>query len=136
RSYTPTLPRFESSMEHQCSDFQSSHIFAAPSRTGRSCLSLTLQHLKYLERPSASVSRAYGNRADAVQPAVLLRACLEVRSGAEIVSLRIDGLATIETIDQLLRAVAQGFPVHVDLLLVISFEGDPRLYLQHVVAAH
>src|SRR6478672_13138892 len=102
-----------------------------PPRTGR-----TLQHLKDLERPAAGLPGACGNRADAVHPAVFFRACLKVWRGAEIIGPRVDSTATIEAINDLLRAVAKGLPSHVDLLLVIRFEGDPRLDLQHVVAAH
>ena len=49
--------------------------------------------------------------------------------GAEIVCVRFDILSTIETINHLLRAMAEGLPGHIDLLLVVRFERDTRLNL-------
>src|SRR5258707_4124093 len=95
-----------------------------------------LQHLKHLEGSPARRARAGGNRADAVHPSVLFRAGLEVRGGSEIIRPRVDTLASIKAINDLLRAVAKALPAHVDLLLVVGLQDQPRLELQHVVAAH
>src|SRR5882757_6723513 len=91
-----------------------------------------LQHLKHLEGSPARRARAGGNRADAVHPSVLFRAGLEVRGGSEIIRLRVDTLASIKAINDLLRAVAKALPAHVDLLLVVGLQDQPRLELQHV----
>jgi hypothetical protein len=70
-----------------------------------------LQHLKHLEGSPARRARAGGNRADAVHPSVLFRAGLEVRGGSEIIRPRVDTLASIKAINDLLRAVAKALPM-------------------------
>ena len=69
------------------------------------------QDLKHLKGPPARRARARGDRADVVHPAILSRARLEVWRGAEIVRPRVDILAAIGALNDLLRAVAKPLQV-------------------------
>ena len=87
-------------------------------------------------RNEATIQLSLKDGAYAVHPAVFFRACLEIWRGAKIICSRIDGLAAIEPINHLFRAMSKAFPAHIDLLRIISLKGDPGFDLQDLVTAH
>src|ERR1700756_4750542 len=79
---------------------------------------VTSQHFIHVENALIRCDRAGANRANAVKPAVSVRARFEIRSRAEIVCGGIDVLGASEARNHILGAVTESSPVHVDLLPV------------------
>src|SRR5262245_52322310 len=101
---------------------------------GFSTGALSSKHLKHLVYRSGRQPCANCHGTYSIHPGVPLRTCLKVRSGTEIVEVRIHGLALVESVDHILGTVAIAPVTHVDVLLIVGLKRNAHIELKHAVA--
>src|SRR5258706_1806286 len=104
----------------------------APTFAGRRATSEDLEHAvdRAVRKAVTDTDCLY-----AVEPAELAIAHLELRSNAEVVARRIDGLATLQALNDICRAMAQAAIRHRYGDALVGFENEPNIECETAVGA-